>query len=416
MEAELTSSYVSSTCSLLQGGGLFMRGLQNDNLGSTGQTLLQNVTLANNTAGFGGAVACDNCRMLVSNTSMLHNTAVRIELQGSDSKKQQKQGNFTAGVAEVMDSATITSSSSSNSSEGNTNATLQSCQGDDIQSAPAPLMAYQVRGAGGAIAANMAGNSFIVLCGSSSSSSSSSNNLLLHNHAQAVGGAFYVNYTASKNCAGPSLEELRNSTCLAGIPAANTSAAAAELITFNRVACGLTMVNVDWSNSTSNAGGDLLGWAGGDGFSMFCSSSNSSSCSSLPGNISSLVTISNGGAFSSNKSNTSNSSQLVCLVRYTARDAAACLPAAAAAGAFAQKHNNLTAAAAASSHLYIQSPDLRFELPTSLGVFNGTCLKQQQKAAKEGRAANASSCAVAGLRGATMPKVFSGGEEKRFRC
>jgi predicted outer membrane repeat protein len=206
-----------------QGGGLFMRGLQNDILGSTGQTLLQNVTLANNTAGFGGAVACDNCRMLVSNTSMLHNTAVRRELPGSKSKQKQQQGSSAAGVAEAMDSATVTSSNSSSSTEGNANATLQSCQGDDVQSAPAPLMSYQVRGAGGAIAANMAGNSFLVLC----RSGSSSNKLLLHNHAQAVGGAFYVNYTASEDCAGPSLKELNNLTCSAGIPVPDTAAAAA---------------------------------------------------------------------------------------------------------------------------------------------------------------------------------------------
>jgi hypothetical protein len=346
--------------------------------------------------------------MLVSNTSMMHNTAVRRELQGGNSKQQQ--GNMAPG-AEDMNNATApssnssdssnssNSSNSSDSSEGNATASLQSCQGDDIQAAPAPLMSYQVRGAGGAIAANMAGNSFLVLCGGDSSSSS---NLLLHNHAQAVGGVFYVNYTASKDCAGPTLEELRNSICLAGNPAAGRFATAAG---FSRVGCGLTTVNVDWSNSTSDAGGDLLGWAGGNGFSMICSSSNSSSCSGLQGNSSSLVTMSNG------TNTTSSSSQQVCLVKYTARDAAACLPPAAASGAFAQRHN-LSAAAAASNHLHIQSPDLRFELPTSLGVFNGTCLRQQEKAAREGRAANSSSCAVAGLRGAIMPKVFSGGEEK----
>jgi predicted outer membrane repeat protein len=377
-----------------------MRGLQNDKLGSTGQTLLHDVTLENNTAGFGGAIACDNCRMLVSNSSLLRNTAVRRDLQGS--KQQQQHGNTAAG-AEALTSAASTGSSSS-SSEGNATVPLitNSCRGDDIQAAPAALMSHQVRGAGGAIAANMAGNSFLVLCGSSNNSSS---NLLLHNHAQAVGGAFYVNYTASADCSGPSLEELHNLTCLAGIPVGRSAAAAG----FSRIGCGLTTVNVDWSNSTSDAGGDLLGWAGGDGFSMICSSSKSSSCSSQSGNSSSLITISDvaNGAGSS-----SSSTADVCLVKYTARDTAACLPNGAAAGHHdaSTQHTLGNAAATASNRMHTRSPDLRFELPTSLGVFNGTCLRQQQRQAKEGQAANESSCAVAGLRGATMPKVFAGGE------
>jgi hypothetical protein len=379
----------------LQGGGLFMRGLQNDKLGSTGQALLHNVMLHNNTAGFGGAVACDNCRAVLFNTSMTHNIAVRRDSEATGSKQQQRKEQPDSMQATTIVTVTNSSSSSNGSSNASANA-LITCQGDDVQAAPAPLMVYQVRGAGGAIAANMAGNSFLVLC---DDGSSSSRNALLHNHAQAVGGAFYVNYTLTAGCAGPEVDQLHNLTCFPGVGASAADGGVSQL------GCGLTTVNVDWSNSSSDAGGDLLGWAGADGFRMICSSSsssNGSSCNDIP------INGSNGAADSSNRS---SNGQGACFVSYTAGDAYACLPAAAAVARDTQdRQQNLSAAAAAGSHLTISSPGLRFELPNSLGVFNSTCLQQQEQKAGAGQVANTTRCAVAGLHGASMPKVFSGGE------
>jgi predicted outer membrane repeat protein len=412
LTTSLPTDHTVAVCSaicVLQGGGLFMRGLQNDKLGSSGQALLHNVTLVNNTAGFGGAIACDSCRAVLVNTSILHNTAVRRETDAPGSQRQQQQQKQDQPVSmhitgpEVTAATTTTSSSSvsSSSSSGNASALL-TCEGDDVQAAPAALMAYQVRGAGGAIAANMAGNSFLVLCGSSSSGGGSSN-AVLNNHARAVGGAFYVNYTSSAGCAGPRLDKMHTiTTCFAGVSAGEATAAG-----FGQLGCGLTTVNVDWSNSSSDAGGDLLGWAGADGFTLICSSSSSSdgSCSGLPANSSSLIAV---GTNSSSNSSSNNSTQQLCIVRYTARDASACLP----ESLIDQQRNSSVAAApaAAANSMNITGPELRFELPTSLGVFNSTCLKQQEKMAKLGQEANMSSCAVAGLQGAAMPKVFSGGK------
>lgn len=367
----------------VQGGGVFLRGLQNDQLGSTGQGVIHNTTIAHNTAGFGGGIACDSCRALLLANDISNNVAVRrASGDQAASAPAGPAGVAIAGITVI--SSTGSSEHGSGSFDSSSSSSTGSCGADDLGLEPAGLMSYQVRGSGGAIAANLAGNSFLVLCGGTGDIKG---NTVVNNHAHAVGGAVYVNHTeSSSRCEGPQAQGSAGDICLEASAGLWPSG------------CGVTMFNTDWSNSSSDAGGDLLGWAGSDGFNMVCTGSGSA-CST-PGSFSSN---SSPAVLSSRFSwrGSSNRSKGMCFTAYTARSPGACLPANAAPSA---------GSSAAPSRMSITSADLKFELPTSLGVYNASCLQQADVLSSSGTTVDYSKCAVAGVKGATVPKVFSGGE------
>lgn len=147
------------------GGGLLLHGFQRlANWASRFSTHLVNTTVEENVASSGGGLACVNCRAILINTILQSNTA-----QDSTVTKACESQYISAPVSPTS-CAAVTAADTMGTSK---------------------LPERYIEGAGGAIAALMAGrNSFIImLCGSR----------MAHNFADWVGAAMFLDYQESNN-------------------------------------------------------------------------------------------------------------------------------------------------------------------------------------------------------------------------
>jgi hypothetical protein len=133
---------------VLQGGGVFLRGLQQDKVGR-GNVIVNSCSIRNNTAGFGGAVACDSCRAVFLNTNMSGNSAAFKPLAALPGS----HGSTCAAAGR--------NGSSSGTRDG---ACIAAAGPMQQQSSAAGPQMGTVLGAGGAIAAVLKGRSFLHVC------------------------------------------------------------------------------------------------------------------------------------------------------------------------------------------------------------------------------------------------------------
>ena len=186
----------------MQGGGVFLKGLQKDTFGH-GVTVLNNCIIADNTANFGGGLACSTCRAVLSNVTLEGNKAlqpVSLELTMTAKSSTEKprasigqSSNNSSSNDNSSSSSNTSSSSSSSSNNSNSSESTEKSKGDrsaaDVSGHErGVLMPYIISGVGGGIAANLAGSSFILLNGAST---------LDNNKAGQLGGGIYLN--SSKN-------------------------------------------------------------------------------------------------------------------------------------------------------------------------------------------------------------------------
>lgn len=136
-------------CAVLQGGGLFLRGLQQDKVGR-GNVIVNSCSVTNNTAGFGGAVACDSCRAVFLNTNMSGNSAALQPL---------------AALLGSNSSTCATGGRSNSSSRARDGACVAATGPVQQQSSIVGVQMGTVLGAGGAIGAVLKGRSFLRVCG-----------------------------------------------------------------------------------------------------------------------------------------------------------------------------------------------------------------------------------------------------------
>jgi hypothetical protein len=160
---------------MLQGGGVFLKGLQRDRVGQ-GTTFLNNCKILNNTASFGGGMACSACRAVLSD----------VQLEGNNALLPADLQNM---ILSRKAPTALSSNSSGNSSQGIlTPDAWQGAIGGGTQDVSGHEQGWQrpyvVAGVGGGIAANLAGNSFVVLLNGST---------LDNNRAQQLGGGVYLN-------------------------------------------------------------------------------------------------------------------------------------------------------------------------------------------------------------------------------
>jgi hypothetical protein len=170
-----------------QGGGIYSRGLQHDTLGATGALIVNHTIIISNTASFGGGIACDSCRAIIA-AHIDDNVAVRSEEGLEDTSMRGAWWHGPPASRAGTGSAGGSCVNGSHGAVGTAAAAISSVR----------RLRHAVLGAGGGIAANMAGNSYVVLCkadgtGTSSSRGASS---LQNNTAMALGGAVYINTTA----------------------------------------------------------------------------------------------------------------------------------------------------------------------------------------------------------------------------
>lgn len=161
---------------------MFLRGLQQDKLGQ-GNVVVINSRITNNTAGFGGAVACGSCRAAFYKTTISGNSASLRPIPAA---------------ATYSNSSAACGSGFSNSSSNETclaaaaAGPLKQQQSD----AAMALMNDIVKGAGGAVAAILAGKSFIRVCGAPNGKQAA----MTDNSAATVGGLVYMSYQGEQGC------------------------------------------------------------------------------------------------------------------------------------------------------------------------------------------------------------------------
>jgi hypothetical protein len=240
----------------LQGGGIYSKGLQQDSLGSIGALIINHTAIINNTASFGGGIACDSCRAILA-AQIDNNRAIRNNsLQNETSGPWGSGGAAGAWAADGGPIAHVAARAAGCSNASSTG-------GSSALSTTNPLrrLRHAVLGAGGGIAANLAGNSYVVICvsGNGTSIDDRGKSSLRHNSAQALGGAVYLNSTMiSPDCPFPKPGPQLTETCFPGGYWPQT--------------CGFNTLDLDWQGSMAAAGGDLVAWAGDTaGFNMACS-------------------------------------------------------------------------------------------------------------------------------------------------
>jgi len=167
----------------VQGGGMFLRGLQQDKLGQ-GNVVVMDSRITNNTAGFGGAVACSSCRAAFYNTTISGNSASLRPIP--------------AAAAYSNNSSAACGSSLSNTSSNGTCLAVAAAGSPKQQQSGASmtLMNDIVKGAGGAVAAILAGKSYIRVCGAPNGKQVA----MTDNTAATVGGLVYLSYQGEEGC------------------------------------------------------------------------------------------------------------------------------------------------------------------------------------------------------------------------
>jgi predicted outer membrane repeat protein len=283
-------------------------------LGAFGALIINHTSVINNTASFGGGIACDSCRAILA-AQIDSNKAIR---------------NVSLDNSPTPSSVLWAASSGSNggSSGGCRNGTSS---GSSLN--PARRLRHAVLGAGGGIAANLAGNSYVVVCvsGNGTSLDDRGRSTLRHNTAQALGGAVYLNSTQiAADCPFPQPGPALTETCFPG--------------GWWPKKCGFNTLDLDWQGSLASAGGDLVAWAGDtSGFNMACTLTGAACSNSTlqeAGNATSgraggrgssssgrvneqgvwvKQGSSSGGARSSNSSSGSSGSQQTCVRTFDAQ-------------------------------------------------------------------------------------------------
>lgn len=324
---------------------MLLRGLQSDPLGASGFSIIADSIIANNSASFGGGLACDSCRAMLR-ASVTDNTALRL-LNNKTAPPTKSHSRHAKRNSSIGGSAV--------------------CFDDASKDPAVALMQHQVAGSGGAVAGNMAGSTFLLLCAGTA---------MRDNHAAAVGGALYINYTYSPQCAVP------RPLGAAAPPLACFPGAGG----FWPAACGVVSYNLDWRGSSAAAGGDVVAWTGAEGYSMLCSSSG--------GSASTACASGNSGG-NSGSSSGGSSVTAGCVKQFSATSDETCLPVAG---------GNLSV---------LDAPQLKFTMPTRMLVYNTTCLQERAvlQQPQTSRALSVQACAVSkGAGGAdfTAPRVFAG--------
>lgn len=232
----------------LQGGGIYSKGLQQDSLGAFGALIINHTTIINNTASFGGGIACDSCRAILA-AQIDGNQAIRnVSLDNATSSGWAGGGGAWGGEGGSVVSP-VSSGCNNGTSGGGGNAI-----------SPMRRLRHAVLGAGGGIAANLAGNSYVIICVSSNGSSVDDRwtSTLRNNTAEALGGAVYLNTSMiAPDCLFPQPGPALTETCFPGGYWPKT--------------CGFNTLDLDWQGSMAVAGGDLVAWAGdASGFNQAC--------------------------------------------------------------------------------------------------------------------------------------------------
>jgi hypothetical protein len=232
----------------LQGGGIYSKGLQQDSLGAFGALIINHTMITNNTASFGGGIACDSCRAILA-AQIDGNQAIRnVSLDNTTSNNWGAAPGGWGG------------SSGSSSGCGNGTGSGSSSSSSAANSMNPRRLRHAVLGAGGGVAANLAGNSYVVICvsGNGTSIDDRGKSSLRNNTAQALGGAVYLNSTMiAPDCPFPQPGRELTETCFPG--------------GYWPKKCGFNTLDLDWQGSRASAGGDLVAWAGDTaGFKMAC--------------------------------------------------------------------------------------------------------------------------------------------------
>jgi hypothetical protein len=189
-------------CADPKGGGLFLRGLQQDKVGR-GNVIINSCSITNNTAGFGGAVACDSCRAVFLNTDMSGNSAALQPLAALPG----------SGSSTCTTGGRSSSSSSSSSSAAGKGACVAAAGPVQQQSNTAKDQMGTVLGAGGAVAAVLKGRSFLRVCGGSESLPGRVA-VMADNTAATTGGLVYMDQQGScKSGSGGSCSGSGESEC-----------------------------------------------------------------------------------------------------------------------------------------------------------------------------------------------------------
>lgn len=193
--ADLHSAHMcdSAVVAAVQGGGLYLRGLQLDKLGQ-GNVAALSSSIANNTAQFGGGVACVLCRAFFHSTNMTGNTAVRLPRSAA-----------AAAAVTGNDSAACNSSSESRGGGSSRTCTPAEQQQQQQRQSVTASMERAVQGSGGAIAALLNDRSFLRVCSDQDAAPAA----LTDNAAEIAGGLVYMSYQGTTTCS----SSINSSSC-----------------------------------------------------------------------------------------------------------------------------------------------------------------------------------------------------------
>lgn len=229
--------------------------MQQDSLGAFGALIINHTTITDNTASFGGGIACDGCRAIIA-AEIDGNQAIRnISMDAAAGPSPSLNNGSGAWGGSNGGGSSAWSGSNGNGGSG----CGGSAGGNSIASSLRKLR-HAVLGAGGGIAANLAGSSYVVICasGNGRNINERGRSSLRNNTAWALGGAVYLNSTMiAADCPFPQPGRALTETCFPG--------------GFWPTKCGFNTLDLDWRGSRAWAGGDLVAWAGDvSGFNMAC--------------------------------------------------------------------------------------------------------------------------------------------------
>lgn len=327
----------------VQGGGIYSKGLQQDSLGSLGALIINHTRIVNNTASFGGGIACDSCRAILA-AQIDSNQAIRNISLDNVTTSSGDLGGWGWG-ADGPGGVSVRGSRGCRNGTG---------RGSALSTSPLrPATRHAVLGAGGGIAANLAGNSYVVICvsGNGTTIDDRGKSTLRNNSAQALGGAVYLNSTMiAPDCPFPQPGPALTETCFPG--------------GYWPKNCGFNTLDLDWQGSVAAAGGDLVAWAGDtSGFNQACTltgpvcdvnnvTMQSTGVSKVYNSNSSSVTE-QGGKARSGRNATRGSAQKSCVRTFDAEARFVCSAGSGLGG----------------KHVMLVDETRKFQLPASFYVF-----------------------------------------------